>query len=164
MKFWKHSLLATGIFLSIASTVTYTSCNHDSCKALICRNGGTCADEECRCPDGYEGTQCEIKSRDKFFGFYDGITKINDLPVSIDSAKVEEDYENTHVTTIKTFIYSRFPEILRGTVKNNEVTVNAEGNRKVTYKMIGEGRIEILIDETIEGERIITNFQGNKRK
>lgn len=163
MRFWKHSLLAAGIFLGIASTVTYTSCTHDSCKNLICRNGGTCADEACRCPDGYEGTQCEILSRTKFLGTYDGQTKVNSLPVEIDSAVVLASNALQNNSTIETMIYSRSEEKILGTVKGNEITVVSPTGKTITYKMVSANRIEILIDEMVNGERIITNFQGNKR-
>lgn len=163
MRFWKHSLLAAGIFMGIASTVTYTSCTHDSCKNLICRNGGTCADEACRCPDGYEGTQCEILSRTKFLGTYDGQIKVNDLPVKIDSAVVITSNALQNNSTIETFIYSRLPEKMTGAVVGDEVNTIAPTGKKISYKMIAANRIEIVIDEMVEGERVITNFQGDKR-
>lgn len=163
MRFWKHSLLAAGIFMGIASTVTYTSCTHDSCKNLICRNGGTCADEACRCTDGYEGTQCEVLSRHKFLGTYDGQLKINNLPVKIDSAVVMTSNALQNNNTIETFIYSRLPEKMVGAVVGDEVNTITPTGKKITYKMIAANRIEIVIDEMVEGERIITNFQGDKR-
>ncbi|MCB9046497.1 MAG: hypothetical protein H6550_10205 [Chitinophagales bacterium] len=163
MKFWKHSLLAGSIFLGIASTVTYTSCIHDSCKTLMCRNGGTCDGELCLCPDGWQGTQCEIASGDKFIGTYDGQTKVNSDPVRIDSAKVYYISGEDTPTTIETIIYSRKPEKLSGKAVLDHMYINNAPGKTITYKYLGEGKIEILIDEMVDGNRVITNFSGTKR-
>lgn len=163
MRFWKHSLLAAAVFMGITSVVTYTSCTNDSCKTLICRNGGTCSDEACTCPDGYEGQQCEVVSRHKFYGFYDGNTKINSSPVIIDSAVVFSNAGDTTNRIILTTIYSRQPEILSGSVTKNDVFFDIPG-KTITYKMVAENRIEIVIDEMVDGKRVITNFQGTKRQ
>lgn len=164
MKFWKQSLLSAGMFMAIATTVTYTSCVHDSCKALICRNGGTCADEFCRCPSGYEGSQCEIISRNKFLGTYEGISQINGQPVKRDAAIVEPNHEDISITSLKVTILTRSPEVISGVIDPNgkEVIVQATEDKKVTWKLVSENRIEILIEEMKNGEKIITNFQGNK--
>ena len=164
MKFWKHSLLAAGIFMTLATAVTYTSCNHDSCKALMCRNGGTCADEFCRCPHGYEGTQCEIISRNKFLGSYEGQTQVNGLPVIRDFATVSRHNEAVSITGLKVEIATRSPEVITGVVapSGNEVTVEPTESRKVTWKIDSQGRMEILIEEMINGEKRSTIFKGSR--
>lgn len=168
MKFWKHSALTAVLFLGIASVTTYTSCTYDSCKALVCQNDGVCTDDFCRCPDGFTGTQCEIRQRDKFLGFFDGQTKINNMPVRIDSALVNAEGA-TNETQVKAFIYSRLPEVMRGVANNDNVNItNVDPGTTVTFRYLGtdnlgKSKIEILIDETVDGERIITNFQGTAR-
>lgn len=62
------ALLTFGAF----SMVTYTACNKDECKDVVCQNGGTCVTGTCNCPTGYEGTNCETLSRAKFIGTYTG--------------------------------------------------------------------------------------------
>jgi hypothetical protein len=52
------------------SAVTYSSCNNDKCKAIACAYGGVCKDGDCICPSGYEGTQCETITRDKYVGVW----------------------------------------------------------------------------------------------
>lgn len=164
MSFWKHSLVAAGIFFGIAATVTYSSCTNDSCKTLMCRNGGTCADEACRCPDGFEGAQCEVLSNQKFRGKYDGIIKINSLPSERDSAIIDILPErDTSKRGIYVTIYSRLPEKIRGYVLKNDVSIISPTDKFITFKMVGENKIEVFIDEVVNGERRITNFQGTKR-
>jgi len=163
MKFWKHSLLAASVFLGIASTVTYTSCVHDSCKAIICRNGGTCDNELCLCPDGWEGTQCEIRSAQKFVGKYDGQIKVNSLPVRIDTAEVYYANGNDTTSAIEAYFYTRLPEKLVGRAVNDHVVGMGTNGQKVTFKYLGDDKIEVLIDEMVNGERVITNFSGTKR-
>jgi hypothetical protein len=58
--------------ISAFGAVVYTSCNKDECKDVVCQNGGTCSEGKCTCPTGFEGTNCETKSRDKFIGTYAG--------------------------------------------------------------------------------------------
>ncbi len=60
------ALLTIGAF----SAVTYTSCNPDECKDVVCANGGTCIDGNCSCPTGYEGNLCQNKANAKFAGVY----------------------------------------------------------------------------------------------
>ena len=59
------STLAT-VFVFIA--VFNISCTQDKCKSITCSNGGVCNTGSCTCPTGYEGTNCESLSRDKFTG------------------------------------------------------------------------------------------------
>ncbi len=49
------------------------SCNKDSnthattkIKCVTCANGGSCIDDSCHCPAGYEGAACETMTRNKF--------------------------------------------------------------------------------------------------
>lgn len=59
------------------STTGNSSGNTDKCKGVVCDNGGTCKDGLCDCLPGYEGNKCEILSRDKYLGTYEGVSKGN---------------------------------------------------------------------------------------
>ncbi|MFI4963030.1 MAG: hypothetical protein ACHP6H_04135 [Legionellales bacterium] len=68
-------LVALSAFLTIGTfcAVLYnSSCTKDKCKDVTCQHGGTCSGGNCTCTTGYEGTNCETKSRDKFVGTYTG--------------------------------------------------------------------------------------------
>lgn len=88
MKFWKHSVITALAFFGIASTVLFTACEEDSCLKLTCRNGGSCADGYCRCPNGFEGSECETKSATKFLGRFIGTTKCDNYPTLVDTVDI----------------------------------------------------------------------------
>jgi hypothetical protein len=69
MKFpFKAIILSSLATISAFTAVVYTSCNRDKCKTITCANGGVCNNGACICPSGYEGTNCEKVSREKFLG------------------------------------------------------------------------------------------------
>lgn len=163
MKLWKYSIVTALAFVFTSFAVLYTSCTRDSCQTFRCQHEGVCTDGFCRCLDGYEGTQCETVSSTKFLGTYDGITKINEEPVIIDSAYVELLGGDTSKTYLRAYIYSRPNTYFSGQVIGNEVFVNDPADKDITMEYIGTDKIEILIDEVVNGERRVTNFQGTKR-
>jgi uncharacterized membrane protein len=69
--------IAISAFFAIAAfvTVTYSSCNSDKCKAIVCAYNGVCKDGACICAAGYEGTQCEIVTREKYKGVWNVFEK-----------------------------------------------------------------------------------------
>lgn len=70
MKSIRNIAFAAIMTIGAFSAVTYTSCNKDECKDVVCQNGGTCTDGVCSCPAGYEGNNCETKSNAKFVGVW----------------------------------------------------------------------------------------------
>jgi len=72
---FKTTLLSALGAMARFTAVTYSSCNNDKCKAIVCAFGGTCNDGVCTCPTGYEGPQCEKVMRDKFLGVYQVLEK-----------------------------------------------------------------------------------------
>lgn len=70
MSSFRRIALTALVTLSTFGAITYTSCNKDLCKDVVCQNGGTCqeADGSCTCKTGYEGTTCEKKVNAKFVG------------------------------------------------------------------------------------------------
>ncbi len=87
------ALLTIGAF----SAITYTSCNKDECKDVVCKNGGTCTAGVCSCPTGYEGTNCETLSRAKFIGTYVG-TEICSLGNDNYSITIAANSDNLKIT------------------------------------------------------------------
>ena len=61
----KQWLMYGGIFFLLL-----VGCQEDSCKNVVCQNDGQCIQGTCNCPNGYEGSACEIKSADRFVGSF----------------------------------------------------------------------------------------------
>ncbi|MES2701317.1 MAG: calcium-binding EGF-like domain-containing protein [Bacteroidota bacterium] len=80
MKSIKHVALAAFMTLSAFCAVLYSSCSKDACKDVVCQNGGTCADGNCTCATGYEGTRCETVARLKYVNTYVGNGTDNATP------------------------------------------------------------------------------------
>lgn len=70
-------LLLTLLACSKKDNTSTGSSGTDKCKGVVCNNGGTCKDGTCDCVPGYEGNKCEIISRDKYLGTYEGVNKGN---------------------------------------------------------------------------------------
>jgi len=99
-------LSAVGV-IAVFTTVTLTSCDPDPCKAIVCAYGGTCADGDCICPSGYEGTHCEVVTRDK----YEGVWTVFENGTVTNPAQYEITFVNGVSATDMTIsnFYNRFP-------------------------------------------------------
>jgi len=66
MNFIKNIALSALVTIGAFGAVTYTACNKDECKDVVCLNGGTCSGGNCTgCYIGFSGTRCETESTDK---------------------------------------------------------------------------------------------------
>lgn len=86
----KPIILSSIIILATLFTVMYTSCKPDKCKAIACAYGGTCNEGSCKCLPGYEGSNCETITRNKFVGFWSvkeqgTISPLRQYPLSIEN-------------------------------------------------------------------------------
>lgn len=62
------ALLTIGAF----TAVTFTACNPDECKDVVCNNGGTCVTGTCSCATYYTGTNCSDQVRTGYYNTYKG--------------------------------------------------------------------------------------------
>ncbi len=131
MKFTaKPILIAVISVLSAVSVVFYGSCNKDTgngisysskCKNITCANKGVCNDGVCTCPSGYEGTNCEIISRNKFTGMWSieetgTISGHRQYPVVIST--------DDSITTLKIGnFYNYFKANLRAIILKDTITI-----------------------------------------
>lgn len=72
-------MLTLGAF----GAITYTACNKDECKDVVCQNGGSCAGGNCSCPAGYEGSRCETLTNAKYTGTYTAVESSSVYVVTI---------------------------------------------------------------------------------
>lgn len=165
MKLWKHTLISAIAFLGVSTTVLYTSCEQDSCLDLKCRNGGACAEGFCRCPTGYEGTECEIKSADKFIGLFIGNKTCVNTPPFADTAEV---FMYQEPNQVKFVLHSNIADTLTGTVVGDHLTVAeiSSGNykRNVSADVLNN-KLTIYDEQIINvntGQKTVCNFIGFK--
>jgi len=96
-------LLILGIF-AFSAMSTFTSCMPDPCETVVCQNGGTCVEGTCECPDGYEGTNCETATVDKFVGTYTAVEVCNGITLPSETASISK--SSTDVTKIEIFNFN----------------------------------------------------------
>jgi len=129
-------MLAVGAF----TMVTYTACNKDECKDVVCNNGGTCANGSCNCATGYEGTNCETETRAKFVKTWTAsdkdITNDDALPTYTSSI-----VNGTTVTEVKISSFSDdyFTADVRATVSGNTITIPSQQPDNDLYYVEGSG-------------------------
>ncbi|MCF8451332.1 MAG: calcium-binding EGF-like domain-containing protein [Taibaiella sp.] len=133
MKFpFKTIIISSLATIAAFTAVVYTSCNRDKCKTIVCANGGVCNDGACTCASGYEGTNCEKVSRDKFLGnwtvFEKGsITLAAQYPISI------EPTTDVYDVVIKNF-YNYFRTPIKATVVGDSLFIpNQQYEGKVLF-------------------------------
>ncbi len=138
MRFPFKSVFVAGLATFGAfAAVVYSSCNRDKCKTIVCANGGVCNDGACTCPSGYEGTNCEKASRDKFVGNWNvfekgSITLPAQYPVSVEPALLTSD------VVIKN-LYNYFRTPIRATVQGDRIIIpNQQYEGKIVF---GRGQI-----------------------
>lgn len=131
MKNWKLSLFTAFSFLIISTSVLISSCIDNSCTRLTCLNGGTCSENFCRCPIGFDGAECEFKTVERFLGAFAGTTRCSDYATKIDSVFI-------------TFLQE--PNVVRITRKLDPGKVYT--GTAVDYR--------IIVDQLVEGN-IVTN-------
>lgn len=107
--------------LTAFSAVTFSSCNENKCKEIVCAYGGVCTDGQCLCPSGYEGNQCETITRDRYIDVWkvteDGtFTNAAQYSVSVEAGP------NITELRIKNFRNS-FVDEVQAFVKGDSITI-----------------------------------------
>lgn len=67
MKLIRHINIAILFGLSI---ILFVSCERRNCNNVVCPFGQVCSNGLCLCPNGYEGSDCQTLSSDKYTGNY----------------------------------------------------------------------------------------------
>lgn len=70
----------------LTAALIMISCAKDPCKDVVCLNDGTCLDGTCLCDDWYEGEDCGIEERAKYYGTYNGTFTVSQGGVTVQSA------------------------------------------------------------------------------
>lgn len=116
------ALLAIGAF----AAVTFTACNQDECKDVVCSNGGTCVSGTCQCTTGYEGTSCQTLSTAKFIKTWTGhwVNVADPTKTGAYSSIITQGSTVTSISITNFFDYFVHP--VTATVSGNTVTIPSQ--------------------------------------
>ena len=140
---FKTILISAFVTCSAFISIAYFSCNRDKCKTIVCAHGGVCNSGACICTTGYEGSNCETLSRQKFLGnwtvFEKGTrTQAAQYVITIQEAPPVNGTDNpTDVVLINYYNYFKTP--IKGSIARDTLYIpnqNYEG--KVVF---GQGYI-----------------------
>jgi len=56
------------VYVSVSSCTRPLEDNPWACNYVYCQNGGRCDSAKCKCPTGFEGTDCSVATIEKFLG------------------------------------------------------------------------------------------------
>ena len=169
MKFWKTTLLSICSFLAISGAVLIASCEKDACTELKCKNGSACTEGFCRCQTGYEGSECEQKTVNRFLGTYIGYNHCDGMPPLLDTLDVVL-FANPNVVEFGLH-NNNAGERIRGTVDGYTITIpddaSGTGVRKVNA-VIDHNEITLFIErdfnvEGAPGLKSVCKFVGEKK-
>ncbi len=117
MKLLRSIIISFSVACAAFASTLYVSCTKESC-AIVCANGGVCNGAVCICATGYEGSNCQIASRQKFLGSWTihetgTISNPAEFPVSIDTIHADT------ITRIRIMnFYNKYPTPVFAYVSN----------------------------------------------
>lgn len=165
MKRWKLSLLTLSLIFFVFGLVLFSACEKDPCTDLKCKNGSACTEGFCRCPTGYEGAECEIKTSSRFLGTFVGYNHCNDFPALNDTLDVRQVAEPNIVSF--SLRHNNPSEMFQGTVVGYTIMVADQtiNNTLVrTQAVIDHDQINVIIDRgTGPGNHTTCTFIGTRR-
>lgn len=138
----KFILLSALGAVSIFSTMTLSSCKRDKCKTVACQNSSTCDEETgaCKCAPGYEGSMCEVATRDKYTGSWNvdetgTISPRSNYIVAIEHSMLPgANAADVQITNFNNSIDGRINAVVKGdTIIISEQTVDNKKIQGVGY-------------------------------
>jgi hypothetical protein len=124
------SALAT---FSVFTSITYISCNRDKCKSVVCGHGGVCNSGACVCPSGYEGSNCETETREKFLGTWRVFEKGTRTPANQYAITIEKSSPQLTDVVITNF-YNYFHTSIKASVIGDTLFIpNQQYEGKLTF-------------------------------
>jgi len=135
MKTFRYFLISFLLALTAFSTVTYTACNNDRCKNVVCQNGGSCLNAKCTCPSGFTGSKCETN-------LCAGITCYNGGMCVSGTCNCPAGYEGQNCEILNKFIgnYTAYDSCNSGTITKLYITaITMKGTGEPVLKITGFG-------------------------
>jgi uncharacterized membrane protein len=137
---FKTIVLSALSSVAIFSAVVIASCNEDKCKAIACAYGGVCKEGTCICAAGYEGTQCETITREK----YAGVWTVFEKGTYTETAQYDVSFVNSNSGSMTDMNVKNFYNRITGNVavklKNDTVYIPVQVVQN--YKIQGWGLLD----------------------
>lgn len=125
---------------AIFSTFTLSSCKREKCKTVACQNASPCIEETgaCKCAPGFEGSMCEVTTRNKYVGNWNvdehgTISPRSNFLVTIENSLLPgASAADVQITNLNNSIFGRVNAKVQGdTITIPEQTID---NKKVQGK------------------------------
>ncbi len=143
--------------LAMLASATFSSCEQDPCKDVVCGDQGQCVEGTCVCNAGYEQDAaglCNTEQRAKFFSSYAGSDMFNGntytYTPSIATSSVS--ITNVLVSNFRPDFFNN--SVLTATVSGSTITVAAQEPDGDGYSIEGSGTLSgntITWDYSITG-------------
>ena len=146
MKFWRLSLLSVFSFFAIGATVLFSSCEKDPCTQLKCKNGSACTEGFCRCPTGFEGAECEIKTMNRFIGTYIGYNHCDGNSPLLDTLDV---YKVADPNVVGFVLRNNIGDRFQGTANGQAIDVadiEAENFKRKVHVEVDNNNISMFVE------------------
>ncbi|HRO43267.1 MAG TPA: calcium-binding EGF-like domain-containing protein [Flavipsychrobacter sp.] len=135
----KRIALSAMLTIGAFGAVTYTACNKDECKDVVCLNGGTCSGGNCSCQAGYEGNRCETLSITKFVKVWSAADQIGSTNL-VYTTTIAPGPTATSATISNSFSDDFFANTIAATVNGNTITIaDQKPDANGDYRVQGSG-------------------------
>lgn len=164
----KIFLSRVAIVAIVLSITAISSCTTDKCAEVSCQHYGTCEDGNCKCADGYEGSECQTKANTKFEGAYAGsldcdfdIESVDITALNVSPRGIEIEFYNGTTGEVD---FSLEAAVNGNNINISEQTVYVDGVPE-TYSGTGNlngNTLTLNLTATDNGNEQDCFFTGNK--
>jgi hypothetical protein len=112
--------------LTLLAAATFSSCEQDPCKDVVCGDQGQCVEGTCVCNAGYEQDAaglCNVEQRAKFLGQFNVADDCSNSGQASYNATVTSGGAGDITTVNITNFYNLFPSAIPATVSGNTITI-----------------------------------------
>lgn len=128
----KKLLIPTITAITVLFSLLTGSCNRDKCKTVVCAYNGVCNGGACICQSGYEGSNCETITRNKYLGNWTVFEKGSTSTAAQYQLSIIAADDITKVAIVNFNNY--FTHLIMATVVGDSIYIpNQQFNGKVTF-------------------------------
>lgn len=137
MKVLRSIIITAIVTIGAIGAITYTACKKDKCNNVACLNAGTCDGGVCTCAAGFEGSRCEVESRNKFIATFNGGDSCTVMGVNGYFINFVKKVDNKTQMTLRNMLGNPNDSAICTLVGTDTFTFNGSNN-SVTYRGSGK--------------------------